>query len=507
LSYCDNDTSGDYSALVAARLDSGGNDTVYFRIYRDVLKLAQRVSGVTTTLDTETVDSTEGTWYDVRMVCDASNVNVWRAERGSGEPMELVLTTTSCNMTTSSYVAFWPQADADFSFDNVVLLANSLARTAIFAYDTSDRMTQMTKDSMTTAFYYDFWGRQISKNAQGGAHTASYTYRYDSKMCTASISFPDESNLTLSYDGLGKLRQSAGAATNKYRWDAGWNLINIEGGDGTLQKTVWYQAGQAAMAPLGMAAGTNPSSGATWSYFLSDHINSIRSTRNDDRVLTGEYEYTPYGNDYFRNGPLPEFGFTAKRRFDQIGQYYFPYRMYSPGQARWLMRDPAGMADGPNVYGYSSGQPIMTSDPLGLCGVSGRRNGCRYGDYASALWSCGAGIVSSAGAAVHCTACAVCVGAIPAVAGFGPLAWLACIRECALCAIKIWTYGSHSWNCGRKINRILDGCRYPRADYAPTPGGTGFAALKWVVEHSGFSLPPWVEDVVSWLTDLIAVLF
>ena len=45
--------------------------------------------------------------------------------------------------------------------------------------------------------------------------------------------------------------------------------------------------------------------------------------------------------------------------------YYAPYRYYTPATARWLTRDPLGMADGPNVYAYVKGSPTVRTDPSG----------------------------------------------------------------------------------------------------------------------------------------------
>lgn len=335
-SYYDGDTSSaSYNCEIYLR--KYGSDYLHLTIYRDRMLLYEHLDGgcneedIATVLDTNSSATTsQGVWYDVRVHYHGANITVWRAQRGSGNMMSQVLTTSSA--TSNSTTFFNITTNGSWRFDDIRLVSSSLTSKSAFTYDTSDRMTTMT-DNMTTTFYYDYSGRQKSKNAQSGAHTASYTYRYDSKMCTASSSFPDESNLTLSYDGLGKLRQSAGTATNKYRWDAGWNLINIEGGDGMLQNTVWYQPPQNAMAPLGMAAGTNPSSGATWGYFLSDHINSIRETRLDDRTLSSEYEYTPYGNDYFRNGSPPAFGFKGNRHFDELYADYSASGLYFSDQA------------------------------------------------------------------------------------------------------------------------------------------------------------------------------
>jgi RHS repeat-associated protein len=79
----------------------------------------------------------------------------------------------------------------------------------------------------------------------------------------------------------------------------------------------------------------------------------------------GTYEYTPYGEPYIATGlDLPQ-KFTGHWQIPQAGIYYAPYRMYSPGIARWLTRDPLGMVDGPNVYAYVRANPAMFSDPDG----------------------------------------------------------------------------------------------------------------------------------------------
>ena len=344
------------------------NNFSALQVSQGSMQLALIVNGSLAYVTNANATSSTGTWYEIYLRSDGQNVTVYRRVKGQGMFQQVLTTSSAPSMTTDRF-QFYLNTLAQYSIDNVRIVANNLSSTVAYAYDTADGMDQMSKDGMTTVFDYDYWGRQKSKDVQSDAHTAKYRYRYDSKMCTATSNFPDESNLTLVYDGLGKLRQSDGAATSNYRWDAGWNLINIEGSDGTLQNTVWYQPPQDAMAPLGMAAGANPSSGATWSYFLSDYINSIRETRLHDRTVSGEYEYTPYGDDYFRNGALPEFGFTGKRRFDELAQYYFPYRRYDPELARWSVMDPAGTKDGLNLYGYVRNNPVSAVDPLGLFAV------------------------------------------------------------------------------------------------------------------------------------------
>ena len=59
--------------------------------------------------------------------------------------------------------------------------------------------------------------------------------------------------------------------------------------------------------------------------------------------------------------------FEVPWRRDGTAQlYYAPYRYYSPATARWITRDPLGMVDGPNMYGYAQSNPSTYFDNLGL---------------------------------------------------------------------------------------------------------------------------------------------
>jgi RHS repeat-associated protein len=68
-----------------------------------------------------------------------------------------------------------------------------------------------------------------------------------------------------------------------------------------------------------------------------------------------------------RSAGLPlTIGYTGHRWDPAIGQYFAPFRYYNPQTARWNMRDPLGMVDGPNQYAYVVGNPTNGYDPLGL---------------------------------------------------------------------------------------------------------------------------------------------
>jgi RHS repeat-associated protein len=119
--------------------------------------------------------------------------------------------------------------------------------------------------------------------------------------------------------------------------------------------------------------GSDPASGGTWAYLSQDHLGSTRHLRGQDRASLGTYEYTPYGDPYIATGlDLPQ-KFTGHWQIPQAGLYYARYRMYAPALAHWLTRDPAGMVDGSDVFGYVGGEPVSYMDYLGLARDTGEK--------------------------------------------------------------------------------------------------------------------------------------
>ena len=68
-----------------------------------------------------------------------------------------------------------------------------------------------------------------------------------------------------------------------------------------------------------------------------------------------------------RSAGLPlTIGYTGHPWDRALGQYAAPFRYYNPATARWNMRAPLGFVDGPNVYAYVVGNPVMRTDDMGL---------------------------------------------------------------------------------------------------------------------------------------------
>ena len=97
------------------------------------------------------------------------------------------------------------------------------------------------------------------------------------------------------------------------------------------------------------------------------------SVEVDDAAQVISYEeYFPYGGTAIIAGPnqqevsLKTYRYVGKERDDTTGLYYYGRRYYATWLVRWMNPDPAGTADGLNLYAYVAGNPLTYTDKDGL---------------------------------------------------------------------------------------------------------------------------------------------
>ncbi|WP_068775021.1 SpvB/TcaC N-terminal domain-containing protein [Paenibacillus sp. FJAT-26967] len=107
-------------------------------------------------------------------------------------------------------------------------------------------------------------------------------------------------------------------------------------------------------------------------YQLSDILGSSTMEVDEEGSLISYEEYLPYGGTSYITGAdqrevqLKEYRYSGKERDDCTGLYYYGARYYPPWLGRWINADPAGTADGLNMYAFVGGNPVRFIDPEGM---------------------------------------------------------------------------------------------------------------------------------------------
>lgn len=109
---------------------------------------------------------------------------------------------------------------------------------------------------------------------------------------------------------------------------------------------------------------------------LEDHLGSAVMELDESGGVMSYEGYFPHGSTAFRASDSTvevspkRYRYTGKERDAESGLYYYGARYYAPWLARWASCDPAGMADGPNLYTYTRNNPLRFKDPTGTKATS-----------------------------------------------------------------------------------------------------------------------------------------
>ncbi|WP_143515810.1 RHS repeat domain-containing protein [Pseudomonas sp. R37(2017)] len=103
---------------------------------------------------------------------------------------------------------------------------------------------------------------------------------------------------------------------------------------------------------------------------LTDHLGSCTLEIDSKARIISRESYHPFGSSAFHEGgdsseaSYRTSGYSGKER-DATGLYYYGLRYYIPWQQRWTTVDPAGIADGLNLYCMVANRPLVFRDADG----------------------------------------------------------------------------------------------------------------------------------------------
>jgi RHS repeat-associated protein len=107
-------------------------------------------------------------------------------------------------------------------------------------------------------------------------------------------------------------------------------------------------------------------------YQYDNHLGSACLELDDLAAVVTYEEYYPYGGTSYQAGvslidiSLKRYRFSGKERDEETGFYYYGARYYPPWLGRWIQCDPAGPADGLNLYAFTRNNPVRHTDPNGM---------------------------------------------------------------------------------------------------------------------------------------------
>ena len=106
-------------------------------------------------------------------------------------------------------------------------------------------------------------------------------------------------------------------------------------------------------------------------YSLSDHLGSCMIELDKNARVISQEGYYPFGATAWmaaRSAIEVSYRFVrySGKEMDISGLYYCGARYYAPWVQRWVSADPAGTADGLNLYGFVGNNPIVFIDETGM---------------------------------------------------------------------------------------------------------------------------------------------
>jgi len=212
--------------------------------------------------------------------------------------------------------------------------------TITYQYDANGSQTQKTENGIITDYVYDSSNRLIEVK-QGTTIIASYQHDPFGRRISKTVS---------------------GVTTYFYYTDEGLTAEADSAGAGAITQSYGY-------AP-NSTWGTNPlytSANGSYHYYLNDHLGTPQQLAAKNGAKSWEAMYEAFGKATVTSSSVTNnLRFPGQYADAETGFHYNFHRTYDDQIGRYIKSDPIGKEGGINLFGYSSGSPIMHSDPRGL---------------------------------------------------------------------------------------------------------------------------------------------
>jgi RHS repeat-associated protein len=255
------------------------------------------------------------------------------------DPLDRVTAATHPNQTNESY-----------TYDDV---GNRTAshQGSSYTYQPFNRLVAANGAS----FGYDANGNLTSKSDASGSW--SYNWDYENRLKQASKS--GGVSVTYSHDALGRRIQgtSSTSGATKFVYDGADVIRDLDAGGGTLAD---YLNGPGIDNKLRQTVS------GTVAYFTTDHLGSTRVVTDASGNAIASVGYDSFGS-VTSGSASTRYTYSGREIDADTGLLYYRARWYEPQQGRFVSEDPIGLAGGINLFAYVANNPLLFSDPSGLC--------------------------------------------------------------------------------------------------------------------------------------------
>ena len=231
---------------------------------------------------------------------------------------------------------------------------------ATYGYDNYGNMTRMPH---LAAMDWNF-SDQLRRVDLGGGGTAYYVYSVDGKRVRKVIERTGNTRLEWIFIGPVMIFRRRRRDTGELRFER--STVHISDNTGSIAQVDTKTRDDDNSDP------SNPLNVALIRYQYTNHLGSAVLETDDVGNVISYEEYHPYGTTSYRSAKsgfdlsLKRYRFSGKEHDDETGLYYFGARYYAAWLARWTSSDPAGFADGLNMFAYVQNRPTTLKDDFGL---------------------------------------------------------------------------------------------------------------------------------------------